>query len=380
MSQSDNVVPAYGRERVCPHCGTRVAQKANTCFFCGGVLDVLPRRRRLVPWADIVLFVFIGALLVFWWLNAPAGHNGQQIAQLATSPVSGVVRSTVPGPTLTPQALVPVVLSSSTPMPRATDTPEPTQTLTLVPTPIRHKVEAGESLGLIADTYGSTAKDIADANGLSADAMIHPGDELIVPVAGPSGGPGPTATPSGGTLIYSVQPGDTISEIADRFGSQIDWILDANKRKATDMLRPGDRLLVPLSNRTPTPTHIPDPTAIPTPSITPEPMLRSPILLSPADGSSVVAESEVLLRWASSGVLAKDQWYVVMVKVVGSSTPVAPYWTKGTVWRLPSDYREPGKDATQFSWQVQVFVGAPGQANPKPASPPSEARTFTWTK
>jgi hypothetical protein len=77
--------------------------------------------------------------------------------------------------------------------------------------------------------------------------------------------------------------------------------------------------------------------------------------------------------------LAKDQWYVVTVKVIGSDALVAPYWTKGTVWRLPPDYRIAGSDATRFAWFVQIMTGAPDQPG-VPASPPSATRTFTWTR
>ena len=109
-------------------------------------------------------------------------------------------------------------------------------------------------------------------------------------------------------------------------------------------------------------------------------MLRAAILLAPANDSTVAGDGELLLRWASAGVLAKDQWYVVTVRVSGSDALVAPYWTKGTTWRLPADYRIVGREATQFFWQVQVMLGEPGQTNPRPASLPSEMRAFFWTK
>jgi LysM repeat protein len=338
----------------------------------------MPRLRRSIPWADIILFVFIGALVVFWWMNAPNGQNGQQVAQLPVPSSGAPPGSAIRG---TPSAVVPrptMTRLPDTPTPASTGTPEPTKTL--VPTPVRHKVQSGESFGIIADKYGSTVKDIVEANGLTENAIIHPGDELIVPVAGPSGGPGPTPTPAGGTLLYSVQPGDTISDLAERFDSRMDWILEANKRKPNDMLHPGDRLLIPLSNRTPTPTQPAIPTIVPTPSITAEAMLRAPILLSPADQAVLRGDSEVLLRWASSGVLTKEQWYVVTVKIIGSDALVAPYWTKGTDWRLLPDYRTPGSDATRFSWYIQVVTGVPSQDDAKPASSPSETRTFTWTR
>jgi LysM repeat protein len=378
MSQPDRSASNFGHERACPHCGTRVAQRADVCFFCGGSLNSAPRLRRSIPWADIALFVFIGALVALWWKNPSNGQNAQQMAQLATpnaGTTAGLAGTGAPTPVISRRTITPI---PDTPTPTPTGTPELTKTP--VPTPVRHKVQSGESFGIIADKYGSTIKDIVEANGLTADAIIHPGDELIVPVAGPSGGPGPTPTPSGGTLLYSVQPGDTISEIAERFGSRMDWILDANKRKPNDMLRPGDRLLIPLSNRTPTPTQPAAPTAVPTPSITPEAMLRAPLLLSPADQAVLRGDSEVLLRWASSGVLTKEQWYVVTVKIIGSDALVAPLWTKGTVWRLSPDYRTSGSDATRFAWHVQVVAGTPNADDTKPASPPSETRSFTWTR
>ncbi len=368
MNESERVAPAYGRERVCPHCGARVAQRAEVCFYCDGSLIVAPRLRRSIPWADLILFLFIGALLALWWLRAPAGPSEAQIVQLTPS------SATIPAPTARP-TITPVV---ATPLPSPTNTPEPTRTS--APTPIKHKVGSGESLGIIADKYSSTAKEIAQANDMTVNDIIHPGQELIIPAPKPGGAPLPTPTPTGGTLLYTVQSGDTISEIAERFDSRMDWILTANKRQATDMLRPGDRLLIPLSNRTPTSPPSPTPTITPTPSATSDIVLRAPILLAPPNNGTIAGDSEVLLRWASSGVLAKDQWYVVTVQVIGADAQVAPYWTKGTQWRLPADYRAAGKETTRFSWQVQVLTGAPGQPDAKPASPASEERVFSWTR
>lgn len=353
---------------MCPHCGARVAQKAETCFYCNGSLTAAPRRRHAIPWADLVLFFFIGALFVAWWLRAPGLPGAAQTSQL--TPVTVTIAAPTPRPTVTPTV--------PTPTPTPTSTPQPTATP--APTPIKHKVGAGESLGIIADKYSSTAKEIAEANGLTVNSIIHPGDELIIPPPKPGGAPQPTPTPTGGTLLYTVQAGDTISEIADRYDSRIDWILDANKRKATDMLRPGDRLLIPLSNRTPTPPPSATPTITPPPSPTSDIVLRPPILLAPPNNAAIAGESEALLRWASSAVLSKDQWYVVTVQVMDSDAQVAPHWTKGTQWRLPAEVRVAGKEMTRFSWQVQVLTGAPDQPDARPASPPSETRVFSWTR
>jgi len=84
----------------------------------------------------------------------------------------------------------------------------------LLAAPIRHKVVKGDTVAAIAKKYNAVSKDIIQANDLSADGKLSVGKELIIPVAGPMGGPGPTVTPSKDTLVYTVRSGDTISGIA----------------------------------------------------------------------------------------------------------------------------------------------------------------------
>jgi len=236
-------------------------------------------------------------------------------------------------------------------------------------------VKAGDTVLSIAAAYGATARDIISANGLSANGFLRVGQELLIPVSGPSGGPGPTATSQGGTLVYTVQAGDTISLIADRFGSTMEWIFAANGLKPNAVLHIGQSLQIPLSNVTPTLT----PTANVSPSPTPTPGLpyRSPVLLVPEDGAVITSVREVLLTWTSVGTLSKDQWYVVTLQTPGSQGAIAPFWTKGSSWRVPSDLRPAGRAPAVVTWQVQVLTGSPGNPG-KPVSPPSTARKFRW--
>jgi LysM repeat protein len=375
MDESDPRQRRYGSERLCPHCGTRVAQKARTCFFCGGSLEEAPRRRSSVRWADVVLFAVIGGLLLFWWFrspNLPADKNaasGEAVGPVGTEMATPDALAELP-PSATP---LPTVPTEITPLssPTAAATPSPT-----VPAgPVRHKVKSGDTVLSIAAIYGATAKDIISANGLSADGFLRVGQELLIPVAGPSGGPGPTATSQGGTLVYTVQSGDTISLIASRFGSTMEWIFAANNLKPDAILHIGQSLLVPQSNITPTPA----PTANVSPSPTPTQGLpfSAPALLVPADGAVITSGRDVLLTWTSVGTLAKNQWYVATLQTPGSAGAIAPFWTKGSSWRVPVDFKPSGRPPAVVVWQVQVLTGSPGTPG-EPASPPSATRRFRW--
>lgn len=356
--------PHYGRERTCPHCGTRVAQRARTCFFCGSALDSAPRQRVRVPWADLILFTVIGAVLAIWWLRAPQAPASSQIAltdRQSESPIEFSAPTSTQAPTEVPPTLTP--------------TPEPTPTI--LAAPLRHTVKAGDTVAAIAQKYGSTIKDIIQANSLSADGRLSIGQQLIVPLAGPTGGLGPTATPSGGSLVYAVQAGDTISDIALKYGSQVDWILNANKMKPTDILRIGQSLTIPLSPATP--TAAPSPLAeIVTPTITPTPnrALSAPVLLAPANASIVTGQALVLLTWTSVGTLQEDESYVVILRRADGAAPAETFWTKNTTWRLPARYRgiEVG---IEYAWRVQVRTGSAVEPG-KVISLPSAERRFTW--
>jgi LysM repeat protein len=374
MSQPDTAQARYGRERACPQCGTRVAQKATTCFFCGAVLNEMPRRRFSVPWADLFLFAAIGAVVAFWWLRPPSAPAGGGVAQLARQDAVQTPEKTAPTPDLLAMEvdLPATVTPMPTPAPSATLQPSPT----LLAEPIRHTVVKGDTVDAIAKRYGADTKDIIQANSLSADGRLSIGKELIIPVAGPMGGPGPTATPSKDTLVYTVQSGDTISGIAQRLGSQIDWILQANKLKGTEVLRIGQPLTVPRAPATPTPA--PTVEVIPvTPSPTPVPDLKAPALLTPADGAVLTGQDSVLLNWTSVGILKPDQWYVVTLKKNESNEAAVTWWTKGTTWRLGPEHRGATQAGVDFTWRVQVRAGSaeqPGDA----ASPASAERRFTW--
>ena len=62
----------------------------------------------------------------------------------------------------------------------------------------------------------------------------------------PTSTPRPRATPTPTPVVYTVQPGDVLSAIADRFGVLVEDIVEANDIADPDILSVGQELKIPL--------------------------------------------------------------------------------------------------------------------------------------
>src|SRR5690606_14474957 len=107
-------------------------------------------------------------------------------------------------------------------------------------------VEAGDSIGLIADRYGVSVDDILQYNELDS-IVIHPGQVLKVPFVAAVGGPaeaGAAAPP--GFMWHTLQSGENLSTVAGRYGISLDAMIGANPDiSSMDRLPLGIDLLVP---------------------------------------------------------------------------------------------------------------------------------------
>ncbi len=83
----------------------------------------------------------------------------------------------------------------------------------------QYTVQPGDTLYLIAKSFGTSVDSIMSLNGLSS-TMIYPGQVLLVPGSGQA--------PIGKTQYYTVQPGDTLYLIARSFGTSVDSIMSLN--------------------------------------------------------------------------------------------------------------------------------------------------------
>ena len=338
--------------------------------MCGSTLAVKPRRSLAIPWADIVLFLVIAGVVAIWWSRpGPA-------AEIATAPTN-----TPPPPTATATSL-------PLPTPTATATALPTPT----PTPVIYVVKSGDIPERIARSYGVTVEALLATNNLTEKSIIREGQELIIPSQGPLGGPDverPTATSvrESGIYLYRIQRGDTLLTIAAQFSTTLAAILSSNNLKEDAIIQPGQVLTVPVGSLLPTATAtatVQRIVALATSVTLDQGWRPAPLLLGPAEGALFEGDVPILLRWASVGVLAEDEWYVVRVWPVaddaGSSISA---WTKATSWRVPTEARPPATASDhRLRWQVVVVrskgMRSDGRHDAEAISPMSEVRSIMW--
>jgi LysM repeat protein len=88
-----------------------------------------------------------------------------------------------------------------------------------------YKVRRGDTLGSIASRVGTTIAALVERNGLRNANLIRVGQVLSLPGAAATTS---TTTPAGGARHHVVQPGDTISRVAARYGISQQQLIDAN--------------------------------------------------------------------------------------------------------------------------------------------------------
>jgi LysM repeat protein len=104
-------------------------------------------------------------------------------------------------------------------------------------------VKPGETLSEIADRYGVSVQRLMQLNGLKDAKDLWAGSRIQVPGAGGSSSSG--GRTGGGSGNYTVKPGETLSEIADRYGVSVQRLMQLNGLKDAKDLWAGSRIQVP---------------------------------------------------------------------------------------------------------------------------------------
>lgn len=106
-----------------------------------------------------------------------------------------------------------------------------------------YTVRAGDTLTAIAARFGVSPAALASANGIANPNLIYVGQRLTIP--GASGAtPGGATQPAAFEGYYIVQPGDTLSKIAARYGATVQTLMSLNGLSNPDRIWVGQRLRI----------------------------------------------------------------------------------------------------------------------------------------
>lgn len=181
-------------------------------------------------WADENVFLWVAV-----W-NGDPGNPGWSHPRLAlhqhtdAGTIPGIAGNVDRDCTVAPFALGDLLVGQSSPVTPPPPPPpaQPSDTYT---------VKAGDTLSAIAAMWGVTVSAVAVANGIANPNLIYPGQVLHKP----SGDPAPA--PAAGT--YTIVAGDTVSGLAQRWGTTVAAIVAANHLADPNRIYVGQTLIIP---------------------------------------------------------------------------------------------------------------------------------------
>ena len=124
-------------------------------------------------------------------------------------------------------------------------------------TGLTYTVKGGDYLAGIAFALGVKLSDFLTLNRLSAVSAIFPGDMLKVPegvVVPATASSASTETQPGAAsaLVYTVEAGDYLSKIATKLNVSLTSLLAANNMTISNLIVPGNQIVVPSGGTLPT--------------------------------------------------------------------------------------------------------------------------------
>ncbi len=107
---------------------------------------------------------------------------------------------------------------------------------------LTYTLQRGESLYRVSLIFGVTVDDLLAANSLASPNAIYPGLTLRIPLA--------AGQSAAGARTHTVAPGDTLAAIAVQYGVTVDGIVAANGLTRADLISVGQTLILPEPGQT----------------------------------------------------------------------------------------------------------------------------------
>lgn len=341
--------------RRCPSCGSRLAADARRCAICGAPVPWRMTMRGAAIESLLALgLVALVVMALLWW------RGGRDAGPAVSSVVAGDALPSEPAaePTGAPPAADVGTISPDAP---ATPTTDPAQ--------------AGLGTGLPAVPGPAPVQATDDAAAVAPSSATEPG---LAPPAAEATDPGGTGVPpvTGEPVVvrpaqrYTVQQGDTLGGIAARHGLSLEELIRFNADRLAgpdSLILVGDQLVISPAELAPATSAPATAAAPPTPisvdqaawvaeetsSLTRYP---APLIAAPRDGAVEIRE-DVLLQWASVGILPPGVYYVVLLR--DADNPRAkphPAWvtSNATALRVPGNLRPALGTTRAIEWSVSI--------------------------
>lgn len=125
--------------------------------------------------------------------------------------------------------------------------------------PATYTIVRGDTISGIAARYGLNTNTVLQLNGLSANTIIYPGQQIKLSGSGaapsapaPAPRPAPSPAPSS-AASYTVVPGDTLGGIAARHGVALSDVFNWNGLNGRSIIYPGQKIKVSAGTSAPAP-------------------------------------------------------------------------------------------------------------------------------
>jgi LysM repeat protein len=234
-------------------------------------------------------------------------------------------------------------------------------------------VRSGETLSEIAERHGVSMSRLMQANGITNPNHVEIGQRLTIPgsgsTTGSSAGGSTAAASSQGTAPYTVQSGETLSEIAARFNTTTARLIQINGIGDPDLVMSGTRLRVPVSSQR---------SASASSSAPAVNRNASEHVVQPGESLSVIAEryGTSVSRLVALNQLADPELVMVGTRLQLRGTPPAPRSTpKPAAQPRPAAPVTPAATTPAAQPTSQPVAAATTAATPSAAAPVAAAPT-----
>ena len=112
---------------------------------------------------------------------------------------------------------------------------------------VEYTVQSGDTLSAIARRYGTTVQELVDINNIQNPDLIYPGEKLRILTNSTIPGNEERGT---GDIIYTVQRGNTLSQIAREYHVSVEHIVELNNIENPNLIYPGQKLRITESDVT----------------------------------------------------------------------------------------------------------------------------------